>query len=108
MSKSQLRKEYEKRFGVQEVCLCIYDEEGNVTYREYPYGFWMQYEYDEEGNVTYRKDSDDFWVKREYDEEGNEIYRESSIKGITLDKRNNLEGKIATIDGKEYQLTKVK
>jgi hypothetical protein len=35
-------------------------------------------------------------------------YHESSSRGITLDRRNNLEGKIATIDGKEYQLTKVK
>jgi YD repeat-containing protein len=129
MSKSQLRKEYEARFGVVNDWLGLYDDKGNQIYIEHSNGWWVKYEYDAQGNVTYSENSDGDrvkteydeegnpayieysdgdWVKYEYDEEGNVTYHESSSRGITLDKRNNLEGKIVTIDGKEYQLTKVK
>ena len=129
MSKSQLRKEYEARFGVVAGYLRLYDAKGNLTYSEESTGFWVKYEYDDksnliysehsddywmkyerdaEGNETYSENSDGFWVKTEYDAKGNQIYRESRSRGITLDKRNNLEGKIATIDGKEYKLTGIR
>jgi hypothetical protein len=84
---TDFRKAYEQRFGVQKGWLKLYDAKGNLIYCE---------------------DSSDWWMKCEYDDKGNVIYRESSNGGITLDNRNNLEGKIATIDGKEYQLTRIK
>jgi hypothetical protein len=105
---TDFRKAYEQRFGVQKGWLKLYDAKGNLIYCEDLGDWWMKREYDEEGNVTYREYSTDYWVKTEYDEEGNRIYLEDSERGITLDKRNNLEGKIATIDGKEYQLTGIK
>jgi len=105
---TEFRKSYERKFGVVEGWLKLYDAEGNLIYCEHCNGKWWKYEYDAKGNQTYREESDSCWEKREYDEEGNPIYKEDSERGITLDKRNNLEGKIATIDGKEYQLTKVK
>ena len=107
MSKSELRKEYEARFGAVEGWLELYDAKGNLTYREESTGFWVKYECDDKGNVTYSENSEDYWVKREYDDKSNLIYRESRSRGISLDKRNNLEGKIATIDGKEYKLTEI-
>ena len=108
MSKSQLRKEYEARFGVQKGWLRLYDAKGNEIYYENSDGWWEKSEYDAQGNVIYCENSRDRWVKWEYDAQGNEIYCESSEEGIMTDKRNNLEGKIATIDGKEYKLTEIR
>jgi hypothetical protein len=105
---TDFRKSYEQKFGVVEGWLKLYDEEGNEIYCEGSYGRWVKYEYDDKGNGIYCEFSDGYWWKREYDNEGNEIYHESSSSGISADKRNNLEGKIATIDGKEYQLTGIK
>jgi len=126
---TDFRMAYEQRFGVVEGWLKLYDAKGNVIYCDNSDGSWEKYEYDDQGNVIYCdnsdgswvkweydaqgneiycEDSDNRWVKWEYDAQGNEIYHESSSSGISVDKRNNLEGKIATIDGKEYQLTKVK
>ena len=106
--KSEFRKAYEQKFGVVEGWLELYDAKGNETYSENSNGLWEKYEYDDKGNETYRENSKGYCVKREYDDEGNVTYRDDSSIGITLDNRNNLEGKIVTIDGKEYQLTKVK
>ena len=105
--KSEFRKSYEQKFGVVNDWLELYDDKGNRIYIEYSNGWWVKYEYDTQGNVTCTENSDG-WEKYEYDEEGNVTYHESSERGIITDNRNNLEGKIVTIDGKEYQLTKVK
>ena len=79
MSKSQLRKEYEARFGVQKGWLELYDAKGNLTYREESTGFWVKYECDDKGNVTYSENSEDYWVKREYDDKSN--YKKYHCRG---------------------------
>ena len=63
-----------------------YNEKGNEIYFEDINGFWSESEYDEKGNEIYRENSKGYWAKWEYDEKGNEIYRENS-KGKIIDKR---------------------
>ena len=66
MSKSELRKEYEARFGVVEGSLRLYDDKGNPIYNE---------------------TSNGYWAKREFDAEGRRIYFENSKEGVVCDKR---------------------
>ena len=105
--KSEFRKAYEQRFGVVNGSLELYDAKGNQIYIEHSDGFWVKYECDSQGNLTYRECSDDGWEKYEYDAKGKLVYREDSERGITIDNRETCEGKIVTIDGKEYQLTEI-
>jgi uncharacterized protein RhaS with RHS repeats len=106
--KSEFRKAYEQKFGVVNDWLELYDGKGNTIYRESSDKNWYKYEYDSEGNETYFENSMGYWVKYEYDDKGNVIYRKDSTGDAVFDKRNNLEGKIATIDGKEYKLTGIR
>ncbi len=63
-----------------------YDEYGNIIYYEDSHGYWIKYQYDEYGNKTYYENSDGYWYKKEYDENGNEIYFENS-RGDIIDNR---------------------
>ena len=55
------------------------------TYKFIYYATWFAV-YNEKGNVIYREDSNGYWSKREYVEKGNEIYYENRDSGI-IDKR---------------------
>ena len=64
----------------------VYDQNGNVIYRENSDGYWEKWEYDTNGNELYSENSDGYWNKREYDTNGNIIYHEDST-GVWIDKR---------------------
>lgn len=53
-----------------------YDDNGNITYVEYPDRSWERFEYDSKGNKTYYEYSDGSWEKYAYDESGEVIYYE--------------------------------
>ena len=57
MSKSELRKSYEARFGAVVGVLRLYDDKGNQIYYDSLGGYWEKYEYDADGNVTYYENS---------------------------------------------------
>ena len=56
----------------------IYNQNGNVIYRENSNGFWSKREYDDNGNEIYSEDSDGYWGKSEYGQNGKVIYFENS------------------------------
>ena len=64
----------------------VYNNEGNIIYREYIDGPWAKYEYDTNGNNIYYEDGDGYWYKYEYDANGNLIYQET-INGVIRDNR---------------------
>ena len=87
MSKSELRKEYESRFGVVDGTLRLYDDKGNKIYFE---------------------DSKGYWVKYEFDANNNEIYYENS-NGVIKGKRPCADKVfIDEQTGKKFKLTEVK
>ena len=88
MSKSELRKSYEARFGAVVGVLRLYDDKGNRIYFE---------------------NSNDYWSKREFDVNGNEIYYETSEEGVVLDNRPCADKVfIDEQTGKKFKLTEVK
>ena len=78
MSKSELRKEYEARFGVVDGTLRLYDDKGNKIYFEDSKGYWVKYEFDANNNEIYYENSSSWWVKRQFDANNNNIYCENS------------------------------
>ena len=77
----------------------LFDEKGNLIYREYSNGHWAKKEYDSKGNRIYYEDSDGDWVKSEYDKNGNELYYEDS-GGVIEDNRPKVEMSIKEIEEK--------
>ena len=64
----------------------VYDNIGNVIYREDSDGNWYKQEYDSNNKIIYSEYSDGYWYRREYDTNGNIIYWENS-DGIINDNR---------------------
>ena len=88
MSKSELRKSYEARFGAVVGVLRLYDDKGNRIYCEYSKGLW---------------------TKREFDVNNNEIYYESSREGVIFDNRTCSDKVfIDEQSGKKFKLTEIK
>jgi hypothetical protein len=107
----------------------IKDANGNETYFENSYGFWIKHEYDSNGKETYYEDSDGDWRKSEYDSKGNKTYYETSYgfwSKYEYDEKGNKtyyedsdgykEGtprsqscadKVIEVDGKKYKLMEV-
>tara|TARA_R110002124_G_scaffold180230_3_gene347814 strand:+ start:147 stop:476 length:330 start_codon:yes stop_codon:yes gene_type:complete len=109
MSKSELREEYEARFGVVDGPLRLYNADGNQIYREYPSGYWVKYEFDAEGYIIYYEHSNGYWAKREFDAEGRRIYFENSKEGVVCDKRTCSDKVfIDEQSGKKFKLTEIK
>ena len=109
MSKSELRKSYEARFGAVVGVLRLYDDKGNRIYCEYSKGLWTKYEYDDNNNVVYAESSYGLWSKREFDVNNNEIYYESSREGVIFDNRTCSDKVfIDEQTGKKFKLTEVK
>ena len=69
------------------------NERGQVTYRKYNTGYWVEREYDENGRETYFKNSKGYWEKREFDKNGKVTYSENS-KGICVKRKYNKNGKM--------------
>ena len=59
--------------------------------------------YDNNGNLIYRENSNGFWVKYDYDDNNNRIYYENS-NGYIIDNRpkGSCNGKVIDIEGKKY------
>ena len=109
MSKSKLREEYEAVFGVVEGSLRLYDDKGNVIYREYHSGYWVKYEFDAEGYTIYYEHSNSYWAKREFDAEGRRIYFENSKEGVICDKRTCSDKVfIDEQSGKKFKMMEIK
>ena len=109
MSKSELRKEYESRFGVVEGSLRLYDDKGNEIYCETSKGWWSKGQYDADGNQIYCETSCGLWTKCEYDDDGNKIYYESEKEGVVFDNRSCSDKVfIDEQTGKKFKLTEVK
>ena len=130
MSKSELREEYEARFGVVDGPLRLYNADGNQIYDETSNGYWAKYEYDDNNNQIYYESSHGWWVKYEYDthsnkiyyenshgdwekyeydDKGNEIYYESSKEGVIKDNRSCSDKVfIDEQSGKKFKMTEIK
>ena len=67
-----------RQLGITEFPYSEFDENGNLTYREYCSGTWSKREYDNNDNLTYREYSDGWWSKRGYDDKSNQTYWENS------------------------------
>ena len=66
------------------------NERGQLTYRKYSTGYWVEREYDENGRETYFKNSKGYWEKRDFDDNGRLIYLENS-NDVVLDEREQDE-----------------
>jgi hypothetical protein len=64
--------------------------------------------YDNNGNIIYRENSNEYWWKQDYDSNNNRIYFEDST-GYIEDNRpkGSCNGKVIEIEGKKYKLTEV-
>ena len=107
MSKSELRKSYEARFGAVVGVLRLYDDKGNQIYYDSLSGYWQKYEYDADGNVTYYETSRGYWEKYQF--YGKEIYYENSKEGVIRDKQP-CDSKVFIDEksGKKFKLTEIK
>ena len=56
----------------------FFDNNGNIIYREYPYGNWVKRKYNINDKVIYREHSDGSWHKYEYDNNGELIKSKDS------------------------------
>jgi YD repeat-containing protein len=78
-----------------------YDSNGNHIHFKDSNGYKKWYEYDSNGNMIHSKslDGEEHW----YDSNGNEITKEEFARI-----HGSCDGKIVTIEGKNYQLKEIK
>ncbi len=55
----------------------VFDDQGNMIYREESTGAWIKIQYDNDDRETYKEWSDGKWAKWEYDKDGTLIYFET-------------------------------
>jgi len=56
----------------------IFDNNGNLIYRESLYGNWVKQEYNDDDNCIYQENSDGLWSKWEFDNNGDLYYFKDS------------------------------